>query len=162
MRLNPRQMAVALAVVAGFALAGYGASQLVGFHKPAAPDLAVEQSLMCPQCQGVRLDVCDRPICDDMRADIRRRLAAGEGQASIVAGYEATYGPAILAAAGASNVSGLVPWLFVLIGLVLLGSLALGRSAPAEPGPPPEGGPGAGPPSGQLVDRELSAWRSGR
>jgi cytochrome c-type biogenesis protein CcmH/NrfF len=162
MRLSPRQVVVALAVVAGFALAGYGAAQVVGFRATVAPDLAVEQRLMCPQCQGVRLDVCDRPICDDMRADIRHRLAAGEGQDSIVAGYEAIYGPAVLAAAGASDSSALVPWLFVLIGLVLLGSLAFGRGAPAVLVPAVDAVPAASPPASQLVDHELSAWRSGR
>ena len=33
---------------------------------------------MCPQCEAVRLDVCDRPICADMKSDIARRLQAGD------------------------------------------------------------------------------------
>lgn len=167
MRVSPRQVVIALLVVAGFAVTGYGAARLVGFEAPVAPDLAVEQRLMCPQCQGVRLDVCDQPICDDMRADIRQRLASGEGQDAIVTGYAAIYGPAVLASAGATDRSAPVPWLFVLIGLTLLASLALARSTPAPIPPPrhqdrPDVGPVPSPIPNQLVDRELADWRSGR
>jgi len=159
--MGARQVLVALAVVAGFALAGYGASQVVGLGTPASPDLAVQQRLMCPQCQGVRLDVCDRPLCTDMRADIRRRLAAGEAQDSIVSSYEATYGPAILASAGSSGNTTLVPWLFVVVGLVLLASLRLGHR-PGEASPAPADAEAAAPIPTPSVDRELELWRSGR
>ena len=160
-----RQALVAVAVVAGFGLAGFGISQLAGFRAPAAADLAVEQRLMCPQCQGVRLDVCDRPICDDMRADIRRRLAGGESPDSIVSGYEVIYGPTVLASAGAFDNSAPVPWLFVLAGLLVLASLAVGRgsvgskSADAVSAEQPADAPSAASP---VVDREMAAWRAGR
>lgn len=151
-----RRLGTGIAVVAAFALLGLGASVLLVQSVPATPDLAVQQHLMCPQCQGVRLDVCDRPVCLDMRADIRRRLAAGEGQAAILADYEGTYGPAVLATAGSSTAAGLVPWLFVGLGLLLLIGLAAVRRAVRPPGEREVGSDGG------LVDRELAAWRSGR
>lgn len=99
-----RRLAAPVLVVLVAALAGHGFSRW--YSAPAArptptgvtaAQLATEQRLMCPQCTGTRLDVCDRPICLDMKADIARRLAAGEAADAIVAGYRNAYGPAVVA-----------------------------------------------------------------
>ena len=141
---------VLLAAAGGFAF-----SQLYLRPAPPSAQLAVEQRLLCPQCQEVRLDVCDRPICTDMKADIARRLAVGESEDSIVAGYRAAYGPSILA----DNQPGgpaawLLPWALLALGLGALAALVLRLRAPARPEAAvrPDRG----------LEAELAAWRSGR
>lgn len=112
--------AVAVAALAGFAFAHlYATPSLPG------PQLAVEQRLMCPQCTSTRLDVCDRPICQDMKLDIARRLAAGEPADSIVAAYRLAYGAGVVSESQAPGVAAL-PGLLVAA-VLLLGLLSLGR-----------------------------------
>src|SRR5262249_40970528 len=59
--------------------------------------LRVERRLLCPQCTNLRLDVCDTPICADMRAEIRDRLARGESEQQIVASFQDRFGQRVLA-----------------------------------------------------------------
>jgi cytochrome c-type biogenesis protein CcmH/NrfF len=102
-----------------FALAGVAAGHLVQPAPAVAREVVVEQQLACPQCTSTRLDVCDRPICVDMRTDIDRRLAAGQSAASIVSVYRSVYGDRVLA----DPVGGwpvVVPWVGVIGGLTLL------------------------------------------
>ena len=94
-----------------------------------APQLAVEQRLLCPQCESVRLDVCDRPICADMKADIARRLQAGESQDSIVDSYRRAYGSAVIAADQPPAALALLPWAALALGLLALAGVALRRAA---------------------------------
>jgi len=62
-----------------------------------ARSLAIERQLLCPQCVNLRLDVCDTQLCQDMRAEIRTRLAAGETPAQIIGVFEQRYGARVLA-----------------------------------------------------------------
>jgi len=91
--------------------------------------LAVEQRLMCPQCEAVRLDVCDRPICADMKADIARRLHAGESQDSIVSSYRQAYGSSVLSGDQPPGAVALLPWAALAVGLLALAAVALRRPA---------------------------------
>jgi len=57
--------------------------------------LAIERSLFCPQCTGIRLDVCELQICVDMRRDIREQLAAGARPDDVIRYFTQRYGDRI-------------------------------------------------------------------
>jgi cytochrome c-type biogenesis protein CcmH len=124
-----RTWAAPVAVVIAAALGGFAFANLYLSPPPASAQLAVEQRLMCPQCESVRLDVCDRPICADMKADIARRLQAGESQASIVDSYRQAYGSSVLAADQPPGALALLPWAALAVGLLALGGVALRKAA---------------------------------
>jgi cytochrome c-type biogenesis protein CcmH/NrfF len=113
-------------------LAGAAFSRAYSAPAANAPQLAVEQRLMCPQCLQTRLDVCDTPICSDMKADVARRLSAGESQDSIVSSYRQAYGDSILSNEQPAGLAAWVPWTVAAAGLAGLAFLALRRRA----GPP--------------------------
>ena len=143
-------LVVLLAAAGGFAY-----SRLYLQPAPASAQLAVEQRLLCPQCQEVRLDVCDRPICLDMKADIQRRLAAGESEDSVVAAYQAAYGPSILAdhqPGGPAAPS--LPWALLVIAAGGLGWLGWRLRGAPRPEPPAAADRG--------LEADLAAWRAGR
>ena len=119
-------LAPALFVLAA-ALAGAAFDRAHGSPPPTTPQLAVEQRLLCPQCLQTRLDVCDTPVCTDMKADIARRLAAGESQDSIVDSYRLAYGSTILSSDQPAGLAAWVPWTAAAVGLFALGLLSLRR-----------------------------------
>ncbi len=121
--------AAPVAVVFAAAIGGFAFANLYLAPAPASAQLAVEQRLMCPQCEAVRLDVCDRPICADMKADIARRLRAGESQDSIVGSYQQAYGSSVLSSDQPSGAAALLPWAALAVGLLALAGVALRRSA---------------------------------
>ncbi|MDQ6919606.1 MAG: cytochrome c-type biogenesis protein CcmH, partial [Candidatus Dormibacteraeota bacterium] len=121
--------AAPMAVVIAAAIGGLAFANLYLAPAPASAQLAVEQRLMCPQCEAVRLDVCDRPICTDMKADIARRLQAGESENSIVASYRQAYGSSVLANDQPSGAAALLPWAALAIGLLALLGAGLRRAA---------------------------------
>ena len=131
-----RAWAAPLLVVLAAAVGGFAFARL--YQPPAAPppQLVVEQRLMCPQCQEVRLDVCDRPICTDMKADIAGRLEAGESPDAIVAAYRQAYGSGILSGDQPAGPAALLPWAAFALGLLALVALAVrhrGRTLPSAP-----------------------------
>jgi cytochrome c-type biogenesis protein CcmH/NrfF len=117
-----------ITIVLAAAFGGFAFANLYLAPAPASAQLAVEQRLMCPQCEAVRLDVCDRPICADMKADIAHRLQAGESEDSIVLSYRQAYGSTVLAAEQPSGAAALLPWAALAVGLVALGAVAFRRS----------------------------------
>jgi cytochrome c-type biogenesis protein CcmH/NrfF len=121
--------AAPVAVVIAAALGGFAFANLYLAPAPATAQLAVEQRLMCPQCEAVRLDVCDRPICADMKADIARRLQTGESEDSIVSSYRVAYGSTVLANDQPAGAAALLPWAALALGLLALAGVALRRSA---------------------------------
>jgi cytochrome c-type biogenesis protein CcmH/NrfF len=120
---------ILLVLAAG--LAGAAFARAYAVPASSSPQLAVEQRLMCPQCLQTRLDVCDTPICTDMKADIARRLAARESEDSIVASYLQAYGPTILSSQQPAGPAAWLPWVVAAAGLVGLAFLALRRRAGA-------------------------------
>jgi cytochrome c-type biogenesis protein CcmH len=124
-----RAFAAPVAVVLATALGGFVFANLYLAPAPASAQLAVEQRLMCPQCQGVRLDICDQPICKDMKSDIARRLQSGESQDSIVGSYRQAYGSAVLSSDQPAGAAALVPWSVVLLAVLALTGVALKRPA---------------------------------
>lgn len=144
------------------AAAGLAAQRVVHPPAPAAAELAVETRLRCPQCTGTRLDVCDRQICADMRADIRRRLGAGEAPDAIVRDYAAAYGQVALYEPAPLEVAAAwVPWAALGLGLALLAAVLVAwhRAATAPIVTPPIPDVSA---SSALVDAELARWRRGQ
>ena len=125
-----------LLLVLAAGLAGAAFSRAYAVPAAATPQLAVEQRLMCPQCLQTRLDVCEIPICIDMKADIARRLAAGESQDSIVSSYRQAYGSAILSDDQSAGPAAWLAWAVAAAGLAGLALLALRRRAlPLEASP---------------------------
>lgn len=121
-----RAVLVTLAVVAVCACAGYGASRALTPPAAQSRELQVEQRLMCPVCSQTRLDVCDQPVCRDMKADIRARLEGGESPDSIVASYRTAYGPSILASPPAGPADA-APWVVLLGLLSAVGAVVISR-----------------------------------
>ena len=103
--------------IAAVLLAGAAFSRAYSAPAANAPQLAVEQRLMCPQCLQTRLDVCDTPICSDMKADVARRLSAGESQDSIVSSFRQAYGDSILSNEQPAGLAAWVPWTVAAAGL---------------------------------------------
>lgn len=83
----------------------------------------VARELFCPLCTGLRVDVCDLPVCEDMRAIIAQKLAAGESKEEIKQYFVDLYGPKVL---GAPERRGLGWLAWILPGLFALGALAGG------------------------------------
>ncbi len=136
-----------LFVIVLAALAGLIISRWYSVPQGASAQLVTEQRLMCPQCTSTRLDVCDRPICLDMKADIASRLRAGESSDSIVAGYRSAYGERVVPGSTADRFGVLAPGLLVAAGLLALGIAFRRRAGIARPAGSAgtEGAPGSAP-----------------
>lgn len=144
------------------AAAGLAAQRVVHPPAPASAELAVETRLRCPQCTGTRLDVCDRQVCADMRADIRRRLGAGEAPDAIVRDYAGAYGQAVLYEPAPLEVAtAWVPWAALGVGLALLAATLVAWHRVASASIVTAGAPDV-PASSALVDTELARWRQGK
>lgn len=103
----------------GLLLAGVGAA---ADDDLAAAAARLEQALIAPCCFHHTVAEHRSPESDAVRADLRRRLAAGEGEAAILADYERRYGERILAAPHASGF-GLLAW--ITPGVALLAATIL-------------------------------------
>ncbi len=90
-------LAAVLLVALLLAVCVLPAPRVVGAQSVDKQALSIERQLMCPQCVNLRLDVCDTQLCQDMRAEIRTRLAAGESPEQIMAMFEQRYGTGVLA-----------------------------------------------------------------
>ncbi len=90
---------------------------------------SLESELKCPECQGLSVADSQAPTSVAIRADINRRIAAGESDERIRQAYIDRYGDSILLAPRSSGISLLVWILPVLaLGLGAAGiAFALGR-----------------------------------
>ena len=80
----------------------------------------LEKELWCPICQGIRLDVCDQKVCEQMREMIDTELAAGKSSAEIKAEFIDLYGPVVLGEPprqGFNLTAWIVPMLLLVGGL---------------------------------------------
>jgi cytochrome c-type biogenesis protein CcmH len=66
---------------------------------------ALEAMLIAPCCFSQQVSVHHSPAADDVRRDLRRRLAAGEKREQIVDAYVAQYGTRVLAEPPAEGVA---------------------------------------------------------
>ncbi|WP_396625241.1 cytochrome c-type biogenesis protein CcmH [Luteitalea sp.] len=128
------------------------------------PDLerearVVDAMLIAPCCFSQQVSVHQSPAADEVRRDVRRRLAEGQSRQQIVDAYVAQHGKRILAvppAEGFDLTLHLMPLALLLasVGLALAIVRRFGPStlaAAAVPGPPAGGSRGLE----QRLDEEL-------
>ena len=119
-----------LALLLALALVSAVAALAAGGERAAAQDLEaqalqVERQLLCPRCTNVRLDHCELAICEDMRAEIRERLAAGHTSDDILLFFSNRFGERVLADLPRSGFNlVLFGWVGGSIGFVLVAGAA--------------------------------------
>jgi cytochrome c-type biogenesis protein CcmH/NrfF len=97
---------------------------------------AIESALIAPCCFRQQVSVHSSPAADEVRRDVRARLAAGETPAEILDAYVARYGKRILAeppAEGFGAALQLAPFVMAFAGIGLLAFIVrrLTRAVPA-------------------------------
>lgn len=100
------------------------------------------KELWCPICNGIRLDVCEQKVCEQMREMIDQELAAGKTPEQIKAQFIDLYGPVVLGEPpreGFNLIAWIMPVLFLIGGLTAAVLITRRRSAqtipvPAAPG----------------------------
>ena len=102
---------------------------VTGLAQAQPPDevTQVSKELYCPLCSGLRLDICDLPLCDQMREVIRQKLAAGETKEEIKAYFVEQYGQVVLGVPpkrGGTILAWVLPHLVVLVAWVSMYRLA--------------------------------------
>ncbi len=122
----------------------------------------IETELVCPVCHET-LDESTAPIAQEMKQEIRRRIAQGWTKKQIIDEMVANFGPGVLSTP-AKHGFDLLAWVLP-IGGILLGALALGAGAWHWSR---RGGGGDEPPQGpvstlsdedeRLVDLELARF----
>jgi cytochrome c-type biogenesis protein CcmH len=88
-----------------------------------AETIRVAQKLYCPVCPGVPLDVCETQACQQWRALIREKLAAGETPEQIEQYFVSQYGERVLGAPrpeGFNLTVYLAPLVAILFGALIL------------------------------------------
>jgi len=88
-----------------------------------ARDLAAE--IQCPECDGVSVEQSLAPTSRAIRADLRRRIAAGQSDDQIRQAYAERYGEAILLRPEGSGLGVLVWGLPVVLVIAGAGALVL-------------------------------------
>ncbi len=83
--------------------------------------------IYCPLCGGVRLDVCELKVCEDMRQLVVQKLAAGESEQQIIEYFRKQYGDQVLGYPPTEGINWLA-WLLPFA-LVVIAGLALWRMA---------------------------------
>lgn len=97
------------------------AAQEPTVREPTADEVnQIAKGLYCPVCPNTPLDVCETKACEDWRALIRDKLAAGESEAAIREYFVTQYGTRVLAAPPRRGLTALV-WLIPPLGLVASG-----------------------------------------
>jgi cytochrome c-type biogenesis protein CcmH len=107
---------IALAVVVAIALAVVLWPN--GSQSTAARAHSLETELKCPECQGLSVADSQAPTSRAIRADIKRRIAAGQSDEQIRQAYVDRYGETILLTPQDSGVSLLV-WILPVLVLAL-------------------------------------------
>ena len=128
--------------------------------KPQASQADIEDEVMCPVC-STTLDQSDSPIARRMKADIRRRIAAGESKKEIEDSLVAEFGQQILAAPpkkGFNLLAWILPFVALFGGALVLGLLAWRWSRDREP---PPSGTRLSPALERRVDEELARFDEG-
>jgi cytochrome c-type biogenesis protein CcmH len=89
-----------------------------GHRTPAERAHDLELELKCPECQGLSVADSEAPTSRAIRADIRRRVAAGQGDERIRQAYIDRYGTEILLKPEGSGL-GLLVWGLPVVVLAL-------------------------------------------
>lgn len=82
---------------------------------------AIASTVACPACSGQSVANSDAPAAANLRADIERRVAAGESDDEIRAAYAARFGEEILLNPPRSGTAALV-WVIPVVGVVVAGA----------------------------------------
>jgi cytochrome c-type biogenesis protein CcmH len=124
--------------------------------RPSAAELETE--LVCPVCHET-LDESDSPVANQMKTEIRRRIAQGWTKQQILDEMVANYGPGVLSTP-AKHGFDLLAWVLP-IGGALVGVAALAGAArywSSNRGGPPSPGSGLDPEMEQRIDEELARF----
>jgi cytochrome c-type biogenesis protein CcmH len=89
-----------------------------GSESPSARAHDLETQLKCPECQGLSVADSQAPTSRAIRADIKRRIKAGQSDGAIRKAYVDTYGESILLAPQDSGISLLV-WILPVVVLAM-------------------------------------------
>lgn len=121
---------------------------------------AIARDLMCPVCAGQTVAESNSQLAGQMRAEIRRRLLAGQSREEIIAYFVAQFGEGALAAPPPRG-GALVLWLSLPVALlagalILRGYLRRHAAAPPPAPPPPT------PEEAEQIERTLRALDDSR
>ena len=147
-------MRLAAALLAALALA----APALAASRP--NEAAIETKLVCPVCHET-LDESNAPVAQQMKQEIRRRIAQGWTEKQILDEMVANYGPGVLSTP-ATHGFDLLAWVLPLGGIAI-GALALGAGAwywsrnvgGRSPDPPP---PPLPPEDEARLDAELARF----
>jgi len=146
-----------LVLLAALALA---APALAGGSQVSASD--IETELVCPVCHET-LDESNAPIAQEMKQEIRRRIAEGWTKKQIIDEMVANFGPGVLSTPSKHGFD-LLAWLLPLGGIALgavglaAGAWHWSRRRAGDDEPPPGGGSGLSEDEERLVDLELARF----
>lgn len=112
-----RVLRIVLPVIVVLVALAVGASRSDGPRSDPERAQAIAASVRCPTCAGQSVASSDAPAAVQIRAEIDRRVAAGESEDRIKASLVAAYGEGILLNPPASGLAGLV-WVLPVAGLV--------------------------------------------
>lgn len=118
-----RRLGWGLALVALAVLLTYGSLEGGGTLSDAERAAAVARSLRCPQCAGESVAESNVSVAREMRADIARRVDAGQTDAEIRAAYAVLYGDAVLLTPPARGLGSLVWIVPAAVGLTAAAGL---------------------------------------
>ena len=120
-----RRLAWGLALVSLAVLLTFGSLDGSGTLSDAERAAAIARGLRCPQCAGESVAESNVSVAREMRADIARRVDAGQTDARIRAAYAELYGESILLTPPASGFGSLVWIVPAIVGLTAAAALAL-------------------------------------
>ena len=133
------------------------AAPALGAARPSESDL--ETKLVCPVCHET-LDESDAPVAQQMKAEIRRRIAQGWSEQQILDEMVANYGPGVLSTP-ATHGFDLLAWVLP-IGGIALGAIGLGAGAwywsRRRPDGPPDPPAALRPEDEARLDAELARF----
>ncbi|MCY3560882.1 MAG: cytochrome c-type biogenesis protein CcmH [bacterium] len=123
--VRSRRLGWGLALVALAVLLTYGSLDDRSAPSDAERAAAIARSLRCPQCAGESVAESNVSVAREIRADIARRVDAGQSDEQISAAYAALYGDAILLTPPARGVGSLVWFVPAIVGLTAAAGLGL-------------------------------------
>jgi cytochrome c-type biogenesis protein CcmH len=139
-----------------FAALVLAAPALAGGRPSAA---AIETKLVCPVCHET-LDQSTAPVAQEMKVEIRKRIAQGWTEKQILDEMVANFGPGVLSTP-AKHGFDLLAWVLPIggatAGVIVLG-LGARHWARTPAGPPPPGSPALDPEIERRIDEELERF----
>ena len=120
-----RRLAWGVALVALAVLLTYGSLDSAGTPGDAERAAAIARSLRCPQCAGESVADSNVSVAREMRADIARRVDAGQTDDQIRAAYATLYGRQVLLTPPSSGFGSLVWIIPAVVGVTAAAGLAL-------------------------------------